>query len=116
MGVCVIRLLYLFDFQAAKKHGLKSEKVLAQEAFFPFPFHSFPFVCQLHCATPSHQFPVWCRLGIWLVQGAGGEDVVEGLLRLPCTVRQAPLPPGQPETAKPTVKATEEESNHHLNK
>lgn len=48
-----------------------------------------------------------------MVQGAGGEDVVDSL-RLPSTVRQASLLPGQPETAEPAVKAIEEESESYF--
>lgn len=48
-----------------------------------------------------------------MVQGAGGEDVVDSL-RLPSTVRQASLLPGQPETAEPAVKAIEEESERYF--
>lgn len=66
-----------------------------------------------HEATPSYQVPVWSLLGSWLVQGAGGEDVVDSL-RLPSAVRQASLLPGQPETTEPAVKAIEEESERYF--
>lgn len=49
-----------------------------------------------------------------MAQRAGGDDVADGLLRLPRTVCQASLPPGQPETVEPAVKTLELESNHHF--
>lgn len=62
----------------------------------------------------SHTLESGPSLGSWLVQRAGGGEVVDRLLRPPCAVRQASLPPGQPETAEPAVKAIEEESERYF--